>query len=323
MKNYFNKKITLYILVILVAGITTTAFAFEKIKMNISSQNDFVVEPGKTEIFLNPGESIVKNITITNRIGKTMKFKLTTEDLKGTDNSQQPVVLMGDEEGPYSLKNFIQPEINEFSLETGEKIIVPVKISVPIDAEPRGHYGALIVSNEPEVMSDGKSSDAQGKAHIISRIGSLFLLRINGEGKEEGSLQDFKIIGPRKYFYEKNPQGFEIAFKNSGNVHLVPYGKVTIKNLFGRNVGEIPVDAYFALPDSVRYREILWGDSGFSVGRYTANLSLYQGYGNEYDESKIAFWIIPWKILLAVFFGLVIFVSLIYYILTRFEIKKK
>jgi hypothetical protein len=147
-------------------------------------------------------------------------------------------------------------------------------------------------------------------------------LRINGEGNEAGALENFKLIGPSKPFYENRPSGFEISFKNTGNVHLVPYGKITINNFLGRNVGEIPVDAYFSLPDSIRYREILW-QKGSGLGRYTANLSLYPGYGNKNEEATIAFWIIPWKILLATFIGLVIIISFIYYIVTRFELKKK
>lgn len=321
-KQFFNK-IIIYISVLICFVLPSTTFAFQKIQMELEPQNDFVVEPGKTEIFLNKGESVVKNITITNRIDKTMKFQLSTEDLVGTNNQNQPIVLMGNETGPYSLKNFIKPEITEFTLNLGEKIIIPVTVSIPLDAEPRGYYGALIVSNEPELLNFGDTSEAEGKTRIISRIGSLFLVKINGEGKEEGSLEDFKISGPKKSVYESKPESFEIAYKNTGNVHLVPYGKITIKNVIGRKISEAPVDAYFVLPDSTRYREVLWKEGGFLFGRYTADLSLYKGYGNEYEQSKIAFWVLPWKIVVPVFVGLILLISLIYYILTRFELKKK
>jgi hypothetical protein len=322
MKINSTKKIILGALFLAIFSFGGVVFAFEKTKMDLPALNDFIVEPGKTEIFANPGETVEKRITITNRIGKTVKFKLTTEDMVGTNDGTSPVKLLGDENGPYTIKHFIQPEISEFSLDLGEKITIPVKVSIPYDAEPRGHYGALIVSNEPDVLSEGQAKEAEGRARLISRIGSLFFLRINGEGKEEGSLDNFKIIGPEKIFYEKRPSGFEISFKNTGNVHLVPHGLVTIKNMLGKNVGEIPVDAYFSLPDSIRYREVLWSD-GIGLGRYTANLSLYPGYGDKNQEASIAFWIIPWKILVITFVGLVIFISLIYYVLTRFELKKK
>ena len=123
-------------------------------------------------------------------------------------------------------------------------------------------------------------------------------------------------------FYEKRPEGFEIAFKNSGNVHLVPYGTISIRNLFGTTVKTLPVDAYFVLPDSIRYREVKW-DEGFSIGRYTANLSLNKGYATEYENDKLAFWVLPWKILLIIFIGILLIVAILYYFLTRFELRKK
>ncbi len=322
MKQSFRNKTVFYIFLILVFFSSGSVFAYQKSKIDITPQNDFVVEPGKTEIFLNPGESTVKNITITNRIDRNVNFKLTTEDIIGTDNPLEQIVLLGDEASPYSLKDLIKPEINEFSLALGEKIVIPVSISVPVDAEPRGYYGALIVSNDPEKVATSNTTEAESKTRIVSRIGSLFLVKINGQGKEEGALDSFGLIGPKKSFYEKRPTGFSIGFKNTGNVHLVPYGEVTIKNMLGRTVGQIPVDAYFALPDSIRYREVVWTE-GFGLGHYTAHLSLYKGYGNEYDESKIGFWVLPWKVLLSILGVLVVLVSLIYYISTRFELRKK
>jgi len=319
------KKI-LYIIIIsfVFGGVITPKYslAFQKIKTDLAPQNDFVVEPGKTEIFLNPGDNMVKNITITNRINKTVRFKLSTEDFIGTNDPKQPVTLLGDEHSPYSLKDFIVPEVKEFSLELGEKIIIPVTVSIPLDAEPRGYYGALIVSNDPDNQKDINPKDIEGKTKIISRIGSLFLLKINGEGKEEGKVENFKLTGPEKLFYEKRPEGFEIAYKNTGNVHLVPYGTITIKNIFGKVVSTLPVDAYFVLPDSTRYREINWTE-GFGLGRYTAHLSLNKGYSDQYENINLSFWVLPWKILLIGFIGVALMVAAIYYFLTRFELRKK
>lgn len=321
----FIKKITCVAVVFIIIGgfsLPKYSLAYTKTNIDVTPQNDFVVEPGKTEVFLNPGESMVKNISVTNRINKTVRFKLSTEDFVGTNDAKQPVVLLGDTNSPYSLKDFIVPEIKEFSLEFGEKITIPITVSVPSNSEPKGHYGALIISNDPEKLEGEASKETEGKTRIISRIGSLFLLRINGEGKEEGNIDSFKVIGPTQMFYSSRPTGFEIAFKNTGNVHLVPYGTITIKNIFGQVINTLPVDAYFVLPNSIRYREIAWSD-GFSLGRYTANLSLYKGYNNEYAEAKVAFWVIPWKILVPVFLGIILLVSLFYYILTRFELRKK
>ena len=69
--------------------------------------NDFVVGPGKIEIDLNPGESRTVELTIANRLGTEKTFNVTEEDFVGSDNLNQPVVLLGDDRSPYSLKDFV------------------------------------------------------------------------------------------------------------------------------------------------------------------------------------------------------------------------
>lgn len=322
LKIITTKKIySVMVLTLLLLGGFSETVKAEVIRsqLNVDNENDFVVEPGKTEIFLNPGESIKKNVSITNRSNRKVSFSIKIEDFVGTEDSNDPIKLLGDEAGAYSLKNLVKPEIEEFTLEFGEKITIPVEVSIPTTAEPRGYYGAIVISNKPDIEAQASgASGAEGKTRLISRIGSLLLVRVNGLGNESGRLEDLKILGPKKWFYEKKPTGFEILFRNDGNVHLVPYGKIFIKNMLGKTVDELPVDAYFALPDSLRYREVQWTD-GFAFGRYTANLSLYRGYGNKFDEDKVVFWILPWKILLAIFAGLYV----LYFISRKFEFRRK
>jgi hypothetical protein len=151
----------------------------------------------------------------------------------------------------------------------------------------------------------------------------LFLTRIAGDVKQEGQLQDFKVLGPGALFYQTPPNGFEISFKNTGNVHLVPSGKIVISNLFGSQVDALPVDAYFSLPDSTRYREVSWNYSGFLVGRYTATLDFAKGYGTEKETRTIAFWVLPLKIIIPFFIAVFVLFFTVYYVITRFEFKRK
>lgn len=325
-KIYFFKKNKIFPLVLLLTFsifiFSGSVYAYQKRTVDVDLRNDFVVEPGRTEIFLNPGESTIKNITITNRINRNTTFRLTTEDFVGSDDQNTPVVLLGDEIGPYSLKDFIRPEINTFSLEPGEQITLNVRISVPEDSEPGGFYGALIISNVPPSESaEGEEGAAQGQTRIVSRIGSLFLVRVNGPVNESGHISDFKVI-EEKPFYTQRPDGFEIYYKNEGSVHLVPYGEIRVKNIFNNEIAVLPVDAYATLPDSIRYRQVEWED-GFSIGRYKAELSLYKGYGDEYDTDSLVFWVIPWKVIVIALIVLFVLSSILYFIVTRFELKRK
>jgi hypothetical protein len=310
---------------ILISGIIFFGFNLSPIlayyieDLQLPERGDFVLGPGKIEIWADPGDEFQKELMISNRIGQTMEFKIEIEDFKGSSDPNQTIILLGKEKGPYSLKDFLFPEITEFTLKHGQRIILPVKISIPKDAEPGGLYGAILISTNPPI-TEGKveKEKARGQVRMVSRLGSLFFVKVKGEVIEKGFFKDFLT----KKFYEKGPISFELFFENKGNVHLTPYGIIEIKNLLGRKVGEIEIEPFFALPDSLRKREVKW-ERGLLFGKYMALASLNRGYQNIIDQKKIEFWVIPYKIILVGLIVLVVIVWLFKWIGSHFEIKRK
>lgn len=287
--------------------------------LTVDNKNDFVLEPGKMEVFMNPGDTVVKYISVTSRIKPTTKFKVTTEDFVGTRSDENPVLLLGDEKSPYSFKDALVPSVGKFSLDFGDRITLPVTITAPTNALPGGYYTSVIVSNEPQVESD--RADAAG-AKIISRVGVLFFIRVNGPANESGHIEDLRINNP-KFIYPESPASFEILFNNTGTIHLAPYGRIHISNLFGQEIDVLPVDAYFSMPDSLRYRKVEWNDDKFRFGRYKATLELNKGYGNQTDTRSITFWIIPWMVVIPVVVGIFLIVTIVYFFISKFELRRK
>lgn len=289
------------------------------VSMSVDDKNDFVLEPGKMEMFVDPGQKIVKYISVTSRINKKTDFAITTEDFIGSRDENSPVLLLGADKSPYSFKDSLKPAVSEFSLDFGDRITVPVTIDVPANAQPGGYYASVIVSNNPSVLS---GSSTTGTARVISRVGVLFFVRVNGVANESGYVEDFRLLDSRA-IYSTSPSPFQILFNNTGTVHLAPYGTISITNMFGSKIAMLPVDAYFSMPDSLRYRDVAWNDSGFRLGRYKATLELHRGYGDLIDTKVIAFWIIPWKIIIPVIVGIFLIVGLAYIFLSRFELRRK
>jgi len=282
--------------------------------------NDFVLGVGKIELWLDPGEKYTRELYITNRIGETMDFKVEIEDFKGSRDPKEAVILLGEEKGPYSLKDYLTPEITEFTLSHGQRMILPVEISIPPDAEPGGLYGSILVSAHPILTpAEVEELKAKGQIKLVSRLSSLFFIRVKGEAKEDGLLKDFKI---EKKYYEKGPIPFQILFENNGNVHLAPYGVIEIYNILGKKVDEIELDTWFALPDSLRLREVKW-ERGLLFGKYTALTSINRGYQDIIDQKAVEFWVIPWKIILAGILAIGLIVWFLIWIAGHFEIRKK
>jgi hypothetical protein len=300
---------------------TVSAYEIQELT-GVEDEGDFVLGPGKTELWLSPGEEITDQLLITNRLGKTMDFEIEIEDFRGSRNPGETIVLLGEEKGPYSLKDFLQPEITEFTLEHGQRMILPVKISIPEDAEPGGLYGSVLVSTSPprkELEIEEKAAKSQMR--LISRLGCLYFIRVKGEVEEDGFLKELRLKRKKKFF-EQGPISFELLFENNGNVHLMPYGGIEIFNVLGNKVDEIEIEPYFSLPDSLRLREVKW-QKGFLFGRYTALASVNRGYQDIIDQESITFWVIPWKIITAGLIGFFLVVWFFRWLFKKFEIKRK
>ena len=298
------------------------AYTIEKVP-NLAVVGDFMVSPAENELFLDPGQTAVRQLTITSRLGKEMKFLITTEDFTGSKTGETASVLLGEEKGPYSLKDYLKPEITEFTLQQGEKMVLPIEISIPGDAEPGGRYGAVLVSAVPaSPEAEASAGEVVSGVKVKARIAALYLVRVKGEVQEKGTLKEIKMAGPAKAFYEKGPFSFELAFENKGNVHLVPYGIIEIKNLLDRKVGEIEITPWFAMPDSLRLRTVKW-DRGFAFGRYTATAKINRGYQDIIDEKSISFWVLPWKVIAVGLGILVVVITLLTWLFSRFEIRRK
>lgn len=288
-----NKAIAL--LLAAVAILPSGAFAATIANVSVEPLGDFVVEPAKIEIFVNPGETVERSISITSRVTGDVPFKIVLEDFVGAEDGSTAVRLLGEDTSPYSFKKNITVGEPTFSLGFAQRITIPVTISVPEDAVPGGYYTSVVVSND----KNGLASDQSG-TEVISRVAQLIFIRVNGDVNEGGSMKDFRLT-PDNMFRSKGPFTYEVLFENTGNVHLAPYGLITVRNLFGKVVGQIPIDAYYAMPKSQRYRQVTW-DKQSLFGFYTATLELNTGVKSrvEVQEASLSFIVVPWKMVAVV-----------------------
>lgn len=287
---------------------------------NLEVYGDFVVGPGKEEIILRPGETRRAFIKVSNRLGEDRRFLIGVEDFTGSKDPEQSVILLGNERGPYSLRDYLFPEATDLIIEHGTRAVIPIIISIPEDAEPGGRYGSVLISTEAPDDGQGGGGAVTGAA-IVSRIGVLFFIRVMGDVVEDGSMTAFQTAGD-KAFFTKTPISFELEYTNNGSVHLNPYGTVEIKNLLGDVVGYDELDPWFTLPDSVRKRQWEWGRP-LMIGRYVAEANINRGYGDIVDTKHYVFWVLPVKPI-AITLGVILLILFLFrFIFSKIEIKLK
>ncbi len=282
---------------------------------------DFVVGPGKIDIELRPGESKVVELMVTNRTGILRTFNLTTEDTAGSTDLNKPIILLGNERGPYSLRDYLSVPDTHFELAHNERARIPVTISIPPDAEPGGLYGTMLVDTLAIEPDSGETTQTVPQSPIIARIGTLFFVTVPGDVLHDAKLVEFGTIGKQKFF-GSGPIKLGILHENTGSIHIAPYGEVRIVNMLGEEVGLVDLEPWFILPQSERFREITWTRE-FLFGRYTATAEISRGYDDIVDILPFTFWVLPWKLVTAGFGVVFITIFLIRTFFRKFEFKRK
>lgn len=252
---------------------------------------DFVLGPGKVELSLQPGESRTVLLDVANRTGESRVFYVDVEDMGPSASPNQALVLLGDDTGPYSLKDYISVDATQFIIEHNTRALVPVTVTIPENAEPGGFYGSVLVKTTAVDAKEASATNPAPVSAIVSRIGTLFFVTVPGDVDKAGRVENFSTLNNKKWF-TSGPINFGILYENTGSVHLNPYGELRVSNMFGEEIGFLELEPWFTLPQSTRLRELSWNRE-MLYGRYTATIAINRGYDDIVDELSYTFWVVP------------------------------
>ncbi|MBI2476289.1 MAG: hypothetical protein HYV67_03535 [Candidatus Taylorbacteria bacterium] len=244
------------------------------------------VQPVKVLHTIKPGETVSGAISLRNESDEDVNVEVTVEDFipaAGSINLQ----FIGRTEGVTTVRDWITiGGKGSFVFKKGESRAIPYSIKAPSKAEPGAHFGV--------VFFKATRLEEAGQLKIGTRVGVLIFVTVPGNSLQKGKILDFS--GPS--FVTGSPVGFTIKFENTGTVHFEPKGALTIANMFGKKVGEVPISGQVVLPTGVRDLIAQWDVSGFLLGRYTAALAIVDGEGNELTTKTVAFYAFPvWHLL--------------------------
>ncbi|KKU03962.1 MAG: hypothetical protein UX07_C0049G0005 [Parcubacteria group bacterium GW2011_GWA2_45_30] len=274
------------------------AFLIVGIGISYSASTGLTIQPVKVSHTIEPGNSVSSQITLKNESDGTVKVEATIEDFIPAAGSVN-VQFVGRAEGVTTVRDWITLDApDSFVFEKGQARSIIYTVKAPPDAEPGGHFGVVFF----------KATDAkeQGQLKVGTRVGMLIFITVPGNQLQKGKVLDFSA----PIFVQKGPVPFTIKFENTGTVHFEPKGVITITNIFGKEVGVVPVAGQTVLPTGVRDLSAMWDVSGLLLGRYVAEINIVDGEGNELTANKIAFYAFPlWYLLgfivavIALFFG--------------------
>lgn len=244
------------------------------------------ISPLKFELNIAPAAETSGVVKVSNDTGKPITLYTSREDFVAGDDTGTPTFVKPQNQGSdvYSLANWITIEDKNLTLAQGESREVRFNVKVPANAEPGGHYGAIFFAPAPD----------RAQVAVIQRLGVLLLVDVPGEAKVSGAFEKFEIgtaSGSKfdaKTQFSTFPISFSTRFKNDGNVHIKPTGKIELVDESGevlKNVGKealvstqgafigeklvdyIPVNDGLGnvLPNSERRFDSMWEGFGYPV----------------------------------------------------------
>ena len=268
---------------------------------------------------IDPGGSAQDIVKLRNVGEQTQTFYPEVLDFKALNETGTPQFILSQESEnyTYSLASWVKMSKEGITLKPNESAALNFTINVPKDAEAGGRYAGILFGTSPPQASGNQIA-------ISNKVGSLILVRINGDAKEEANLKEFTTP---KNFYEYPPVDFVVRVENTGNVHVIPKGTIEVKNWFGATVATADVNSKngSVLPGSIRKYDkatdsLTWQPKGLSIGKYTANLRLaYGGATGKQIVGSLSFWVIPWKLLLILLLALIIFILVLIFLVKRYN----
>lgn len=258
------------------------------------------LKPVRYEKTVQPGETIEVPLKILNK-GSAFTASFEAATFTYSDDSGTPkIVAPENRRVGYDIQDWISLP-DQIDVEENVEVEVAYTVSIPEDARPGGHYGTVFVLQE-------LGRDDDGAVGMVAKVGALIILKVDGDIVEEAELTGFDIAEQSE---EAGNLDFEVFIKNSGNVHVVPYGKIEIKDSEGNIVQGIDVesvvdgkgtqtgiraidyirfnaDKKIILPGQIRSLKASWKKP--PVGEYSAQLLLkYEGNEEGVSSEEISF----------------------------------
>jgi len=275
--------------VVVVLGATTPSPAGAQTP---SDGSKLSVAPGIIRDTVAPGVTFTSQITVGNGTDQPAAFHASAAEFAANE-PVDPAFRKAFDASPWFTIS-----APDFLLLGQQARTIDVRIAVPRDAEPGGHYATIFFSSfVPDQANPGSSTV------INARIGVQVLLTVTGAIKEHASPVGKVAVAP--FQGEAGPTPMSLTIRNDGNVHLDPAGSIVVRDVFGRKVTELPLTGGLVpgsgptlLPGTQRRYEVTW-EHGLRFGYYRAEATVAVGsQGTKIAVASTRFVLLPMVVVL-------------------------
>jgi hypothetical protein len=301
-------------------------FVFHDVSAQTTESLRLVTSPLPINLAADPGTTVSSPIRIKNDGTATEKLKISIMKFKAYGDNGAPQLM--DPAPEDQFVSWISFSENTFSIAPGEWKTITATIALPKTAA-FGYYYAVVFSRADD------TTVAQERQTALSG-GTAVLVLLEAKVADAKRQVDVVSFTADRKWYEFLPATFTIKLKNSGNVHVSPYGDIFIGRSGQKGDFDLKVNQGEGrgsiLPDSNREFTAEWND-GFPsyqdkiedgkivrdengniikeltwdfkdaaklrFGKYQAKLIMVydNGQRDELIEATVSFWVMPWRLM--------------------------
>ncbi|SDM80971.1 DUF916 domain-containing protein [Streptomyces wuyuanensis] len=180
-----------------------------------------------------PGTTLTDSVTVTNKTAAPLTFVLYAADAYNTERDGGFAVRTR-QERQRGVGAWAKPDRARLTVRARSAVTVPYTLSVPEDAEPGDHPGALVALDERVAAGPG-GAVAVG---IQRAVGARVHLRVNGPSVPALSVEDVRYTTDAPLVPGTADSSALISYTlhNRGNVTLSPKVALRAEGLFGRTL---------------------------------------------------------------------------------------
>lgn len=277
------------------AGVVIVAGCLTAVLQSVvfgQASSGYIISPVREELTIEKGQSQTVTLTVINATELDTNASVIVNDFEPSDDeSGEPKILLdGSSSSGNSFKTLVA-ELPDVVLGSKESKNIIVTISVPEDAAPGGYYGAVRLATN--------TGDTDSQVALAASVATIFLVKVPGEITENLQLVEFtaaKNGSTGRFFINSGEMSIVTRLKNTGNIHVAPYGKIIIRDGSGQIIEEYEFNSTTprnnVLPNSIRKFEDKLQNQKW-IGKYTISANLGYGTTGGLITAENTFWVIP------------------------------
>ncbi|MFG3494047.1 WxL protein peptidoglycan domain-containing protein [Streptomyces sp. NPDC047928] len=181
-----------------------------------------------------PGATLTDRVVITNKTSAPLTFRLYAADAYNTARDGGFAVRTADEP-QHGVGAWARPDRTRVTVPPHGRVTVPYTLTVPDDAEPGDHAGALVALDERVAPAPGGGPVAMG---VQRAVGARVHLRVTGPAAPALAVDDLTLTHDRPLVPGTGESTARVSYTlhNQGNVTLHPKVALRADGLFGRTL---------------------------------------------------------------------------------------